>query len=400
VRIILLNWSAGENDPFSYFNQQFQRQLAHLGHEVHIVPLDELLGDTLCAIQAVGRIDLVFTWQGLGSAIGDSATGKTVWEQLNIPLVCLHGDHPCHNPLNHQQSSRHVLHVYLVPSFQRDANRLISRDWPALFDSLPNFITVPDILPEFDGEYFVLPKNFTDHVETRRGWRQRCDDATYRVLCACADAIEQEYLSGSQRDHHEVMLDQLPGTISERVRAGEADAATAELIFQIGRELDHVYRSVASAFVLQSLPDVPIHVYGRGWERFVALGNPLHVFRPAERLGQNDSQFASSWGIIDIAPINQALHDRTLRAMRRGAGFLLSSAWRRGEPIHDDFSGLFYSGSRGDLPSKIERIRRDPEAHRREVRGFSDAFDTAFPMTAFLERACGYARERGFRLSP
>lgn len=398
MRIILLTWAAGENDPFSYFNEQFRAQLAALDHEVYIVPLDELTGDTLRAISTIARIDLIFTWQGIGSAIGNEATGRTLWEELDVPLICLHGDHPCYNPANHQQYSRHVLHVYLVESFARDANRLVPREFPALFDALPNFFTAPEQQPAFSGEYFVLPKNFTDPVETRRAWRERCDDATYRLLCDAADAIEQAYRNGSPRDHHDVTLDLLPASIQERVRAGDADRATADLVFRYWRELDHLYRNIASAFVLETLHDVPVHVYGRGWERFEATGNPLHRFQPADRLGSNDLQFGSAWGIIDIAPINKSLHDRTLRAMRRGAGFILSSDWRRGEPIHDQFPDLFYGGTTGELGAKAQHVIEDPSAHRNQVHAFSEAFDAAYQMHDFVERIRLHTIDRGLSL--
>ena len=137
MRIAILNWSDGENDPFSFFNQQFRQQLVDLGHDVIIVPLNAALGTTMQAIQGSAPVDFVLTWQGLGSARPNATTSQTLWAQLELPVVCLHGDHPCYNPPNHQPSSHHLLHVYPVAAFARDANRLIPREWPALFEPLP-----------------------------------------------------------------------------------------------------------------------------------------------------------------------------------------------------------------------------------------------------------------------
>jgi hypothetical protein len=399
MRIILLNWSEGENDPFSYFNQQFQQQLVALGHEAYIVPLNDLLSATMHEICATVTIDLVFTWQGLGSAIGDPATGHTLWAQLGIPLVCLHGDHPCYNPANHQQSSHHLLHVYLLPTFARDANRLIQRDRPALFEALPNFFQASEARPELRGDYFVLPKNLTPLADIRRGWKARHTDATYRLLCSGAEAIEHEYCHGNLRDHHEVILDVLSAPIPELVRAGRADASIAEVVFALDRELDQVHRNVASEFVIESLPDVPIRVYGRGWEHFASRGNPYHTFTPFDRVVDGDSQFLSALGIIDIAPLNGSLHDRTLRAMRKGAGFLVSSTWRHNEPIHDEFAALFFSGNESDLRAKVHAVRLDPEGHRARVRMFTEVFDAVFTFSDFMRRIQIHGAERGFDLS-
>lgn len=398
MRIIILNWSEGENDPFSYFNQQFRQQLVDLGHEVHIVPLNALLGSTLQLIQAAAPVDLVFTWQGLGSMIGDASSGQTLWEQLGIPLVCLHGDHPCYNPANHQQTSLHVMHLYTVSAFARDANRLIARKWPALFEEIPSFFVAPEALPEFQGDFFVLPKNLTDTVETRRRWKQICDAPTYRMLCAGADAIEQAYRNGNDRDHHEVILDALAAPIPKTVRSGRANGKVADLVFQLGRELDQVHRNLAAEFVLESLPDVPIRVYGRGWDRFASRGNPQHTFHPFDHVAQGDWQYRSTYGIIDIAPHRSSLHDRTLRAMRHGAGFLTSSSWRRDEPIHREFAGLFFAGDANALAAKADAVRNDPDAHRARVQMFAGVFDALFSMDEFMGRVRHHAAERGFML--
>jgi hypothetical protein len=398
MRIAILNWSDGENDPFSFFNQQFRQQLVDLGHDVIIVPLNAALGTTMQAIQGSAPVDFVLTWQGLGSARPNAAASQTLWAQLDLPVVCLHGDHPCYNPPNHQPSSHHLLHVYPVPAFARDANRFIPRDWPALFEPLPNFFQ-PDPAPSVvHGEFFVFPKNLTDLVDIRRAWQQRCDEATYRLLCAGADAIEQAYRDGNTRDHHEVILDTLPSPIPERVRAGQMDAATANLVFGLGRELDQVHRNVASAYVLEALPEVPIQVYGRGWDRFKARGNPNHQFHAFGRVEQGDSQFQSAYGILDIAPQNGTLHDRTFRAMRKGAGFLVSSAWRHDEPIHQEFAELFFSGAPGELAARVNRVRQDPDGHRARVRMFAEVFDAVFPMASFVDRIRYHAAARGFSL--
>lgn len=400
MQIILLNWAAGENDPFTYFNEQLQRQLEGLGHAVYIVPLDGPVSSTIEAIHSAVHIDLAFTWQGIGSALRLSGRNATIWELLGIPLACLHGDHPCHCLQNHQQSSRHLLHLYGCMSFTRDANRLIQREWPAAHEPMFNLFSPPVEAVQFVGDYFVFPKNLRNVDETRRAWKVGCEATTYRLLSAGADAIVQEFHSGNVVNHHELILDFLPGSIAEAVRAGQADRASIARHLRILRELDHVHRNVAAAFVIDSLPDVPIHVYGRGWEHFSARGNPNHVFRPFDRVAQGDSQFHSAFGIFDVSPVNDSLHDRTLRAMRIGAGFLTGTSWRQGEEIHDEFADLFFSGTVSDLETKVRLVRNDPDAHRERTRRFSVAYDELLPLDHFIGRITRLAAQRGLMLAP
>lgn len=398
MHIVILNWAEGENDPFTFFSQQFEMLLKGLGHAVHVVPLAGPAAATIEAIHAVIRIDLAFAWQGIGSALTPSGRVETVWELLEIPLVSVHGDHPCYNPVNHQQRSRHFLHLYSCKSFLRDANRFIQRDWPAAYVPILNLFVAPRESVEFKGDYFVFPKNYRDVNDTRSDWKARCKPETYRFLSAGADAIEAEFRCGNSVNHPEIIIDLFPSPIPDTVRAGMIDPALSDVIFRFMRELDHVHRNVAAAFVLESLPDVPIRVYGRGWERFAASGNPHHVFQPANQVAQGHTQFHSAFGILDVAPVNDTLHDRTLRAARIGAGFLISSSWARGEEVHDHFADLFFSGNAAELRSKVDVVRSDPDAHRSRVCRFSDALDRQQTATDFVQRVRGLAAQRGFVL--
>jgi hypothetical protein len=267
-----------------------------------------------------------------------------------------------------------------------------------MMDSIPNFFGTPSPPPSRAGDFFVFPKNLVDVDALKRSWRANYDAAACAFLCDGAAAIEAAFRQGSPRDHLEVMLDVLPSPIPEVVRAGEADAETAQVVFGVARELDRVYRNVAAAFVLEALHDVPIRINGSGWERHAARANPNHVFQPFGRLADGATQFHSAYGILDVAQVADTLHDRTLRAMRIGTGVLAATAWRAGEPIHDGFSDLFFSGRAGDLAAKAAEVMRDPEAHRSRVAAFGQVYDAVFPLVDFLARLRGHAEARGFRL--
>ena len=398
MRIAILNWSGGENDPFTYYSRQLQRQLVALGHSAQLLPLDESLGRVLLPQHRRAPYDLAFTWQGLGSAIRPAGESRTLWELLGIPLVCLQGDHPCYMPPNHEQSSRHLLHFYPCPSFARDANRLIPRDWPGIEFEPPNYVVDRPPPANYEGDYFVFPKNLQPVEELREQWRARYDTSWNALLAAGADEIIRAFHAGNRVHHQELILDLLPAPIPSQVRAGGADPAVAALVFELGRELDRVYRNTAAAFVIDTLAHVPIRVNGRGWERFAARGNPNHQFYPFGSVADGAAQFSSAYGILDVAPVRDLLHDRVWRAMRHGCGFLSGTAWREGEPIHDGFADLFFSGNADELASKAEQVMRDPAAHRQRTADFTTVYDAVFTFPDFVEQIRHHAAARGFVL--
>lgn len=395
MRILILSWSGGENDPFAFFSEQLRRRLLSIGHEAYVVPLEGPVASSIEAIHRAVGVDLVIAWQGLGSALRSGDGSQTIWERLRLPLVCLHGDHPSHNPSNHTQSSPYLLHVYWSSFFESAANWLIPRELPGVLESSPNLFEPVERYPEYAGDFFVLPKNYTHVADLRAEWRNRIRPDVRRLLDAGADAIIDAYRKGNKVNHHEVILEFLQSASVASIHGGPADAHSLSLVHFLIRTLDQVHRNTASEFVLDVLADVPIRIYGRGWEAFKARRNPNHVFLPFDRLETGASQYHTQYGILDIAPANDLLHDRSFRAMRMGAGFLISSEWKKGEAIHDGYSDLFFGGDADELLRKAEKVREDPVSHRARVQAFTNAFDACFPLEGLLERTTKCLAERG-----
>jgi hypothetical protein len=382
MHIIILNWTEGENDPFTFFSTMWQRCLEAEGHDVRIVPLDVRTILTIAELHTEHAIDLAFCWQGLGSALVPDGFTQTLWELLRIPLVCLHGDHPSYNPANHQQSSAFLLHLYGEPIFADAANSGIPREWPALFGILPNIFGDDDPFSEFTGDYFVLAKNIQDLESIRDEWKVRCDQRSYTLLCETASAIAAAYFDGNRVNHHEVIVAHLPVDIRNQIRSGTPSMEAVDFHFRFSREVDRIHRNVAATFIVDTLADVPLRIYGRGWDRFKARGNPRHEFRPAQTVQQSGDQYRSQFGILDVASSNDLLHDRTFRALHHGAGFLISSAWQRGTPIHEEFSDLFFGGVADELIRKVDLVQRNPAAHRLRCAAFAAQIRSAPRATA------------------
>lgn len=137
MSIVVLNWSLGENDPFTPFTNLLARRLEQHGHEVVVVGVDREMPKRLVDAKA-GGAELALTWQGLGSDLRASSTGTSLWDQLQLPLVCMHGDHPCHMPTNHRHDSRFVAHLYGAESFAEFARLHIPGAAQAESFNMPN----------------------------------------------------------------------------------------------------------------------------------------------------------------------------------------------------------------------------------------------------------------------
>lgn len=398
MRIIILNWTEGENDPFSFFSRGWQKSLQAEGHDVHVVPLDVRTVLTVAELHQQQPIDLAFCWQGLGSDFVPDGFTQNLWELLRIPLVCLHADHPSYNPRNHQQSSKFLLHLYGEPTFADAANKGIARDWPALFGFYPNIFAYDAPPVEFSGDYFVLAKNIQDVESILDEWRAKCDGPSYALLSKTAEAIAAAYFDGNRVNHHSIIFEHLPAPIRNQILSGNPSDAATDFQFHFSRELDRVHRNVAATFIVDALPHVPLRVYGRGWERYEARGNPLHQYFPAETAERSGFQYQSQYGILDVAPANDLLHDRTFRALHVGAGFLMSSAWKRGGSLPDEFGDLFFGGDAAELARKVDMVMADPAAHRRRCAAFGAWLQPNSRSTAlFLDEVERHIAMRGLR---
>lgn len=89
MNIVLINWSEGENDPFSLFNQCLAEHFLANGRHTITVQLDSDFAKNMRVALDMG-VDFAMTWQGLGSNLkAHESAGTTIWDDLKVPLVCL-----------------------------------------------------------------------------------------------------------------------------------------------------------------------------------------------------------------------------------------------------------------------------------------------------------------------
>lgn len=383
MSIVILNWRGGENDPFTYFSACMKQAFERMGRPTHVVDLDNSSVRELNKLDDKG-IDFVILWQGLGLQLGATDTNPaTVWDHLKVPVLCYHGDHPCLMPVHHKAVSPWVQHIYGTGAFAMFANKYIPRESSATFFPTPVWFT-DGVKGRFEGDFFVFPKNLDDLDATLEKWRGAPERRVAAFLLEAADAIISEFRNGNRTSHHDI-IDGLLNAEAMATLRKDLDSPEFAVRVHIHMLLDKIHRNAVAEHVLNELEDVPMKIYGRGWDRFRARQNRRHEFLSFDAMSDNAFQFASRYGIVDAAPINDGLHDRTLRAMSNRAGFLMGSNWSYETFLGGDYGDLFFDGTAGTLRARAERVMQAPEAHRAQCCDFARHHQQHFSLFGFIK---------------
>lgn len=385
MKILLINWRSGENDPFSFFNQLLKEAFEKVGRPTAILNLEDINFKSKLSNYKQEGISFAFAWQGLGSRIqlsDDSA--HTIWDELQIPLLCHHGDHPCHMPLNHKAISKYIVHNYFAPSFAKFANTYIKRNIAATFTQGP-ILFKNEVAGNVIGDYFVLPKNYDDIELTLNSWKEIPCKSLSAVLFNGFELICNELKKTQQVDHHDLIDDILTDTILEAICTELKIYSPLSVKFHVHALLDKIYRNKLSEHILLELHDVPIKVYGRGWDRFKNKSNKNHEFLNFDKLGDNAFQFSSNFGILDVSPTADNLHDRTGRAIANNSSFLSGSAWDACGQLGEEYSQLFFSAKSGQLRQLAENVMLHPNLHREVSHSFATKYKSTFSLYNYLK---------------
>jgi hypothetical protein len=325
-------------------------------------------------------IEFAFTWQGLGSAVKLRDTEVSLWDHLRIPLICVHGDHPCHMPLNHELESPYCFHLYTNADFARYSNRHFRRAHGASVIDIPQVHREPRLVLQ-GGEHFVIAKNINDPQVTESSWRERLPRAVFDVFMSAAETLKAQIAREASVELHDV-LDEL--LVQQRI-----DWLTPEVnvvgYHDYHSQLDHYLRSHKAMTAVAALRDFPLHIYGRGWDRVARTAPASHVFEPGRNMANSQEMYYSKYGLIDISP-SKALHDRTRRAMANATPFLSSANLEDSFENVRRFESLFFTFRLEELPEKCSAVVRDPQSHLALAQEFASLYHERFHYRAFVTR--------------
>lgn len=385
--VVILNWKDGENDPFTSFNHVLASYLDASGKRSKTLELSD--GNWINQIVDLkcDGIDFVFTWQGLGTGVTVGEKEQSFWDVLQVPLIAYHGDHPCHKPANHALESRHCAHLYATREFSLYANRHFRKQSRAITLDFPVF-SLDEPLGPGHGDHFVLIKNVTPPSEIENQWKQMLNGPSFDLYMTTAETLKTMLGQEHRVEIHPVMDDVLAHFKGENL----APLTGMDAYHLFHSQLDFYVRNSTSVAILDELKDIPLHVYGRGWNAFAASGNPHHQFHGPRDMAFSQSLYYSRYGIVDVTPSMTGIHDRTARAMRNETPFV-SSAYLPGFlPDMDRYGSLFYEFRSGDLRAKCEAVMADPEAHAGLARDFSHRYQSRVSPSEFVWKLDSIAR--------
>jgi hypothetical protein len=386
MKVVILNWKRGENDPFTVINATIRQHFHACGKNVEVIEITERDWPLRLAEIAPAGVEFAFTWQGLGSNVPVGERGETLWDQLKIPLICVHGDHPSHMPLNHALESRYCFHLYTNADFARYSNRHFRRTRSA------SVIDIPQLhrerrLERREGDYFVVAKNINDPLHTENAWRQRLDSRVFDAYMMAAETLQSRIAREPYVEIHDV-LDEL---IAQRNLDWLSASANIAGYHQYHSDLDHYVRSHKTVAALTSLRDFPVRIYGRGWDRIAQSAPTSHVFEPGRNMADSQDLYYTRFGLVDVSP-SKGLHDRTRRAMVNGGAFLSSANLEDTFTDIGRFDSLFFSFKTGALSERCAAVVRDPERHLEVARTFADTYHNRFHFKDFVNRIDGLAK--------
>ena len=378
-KVVILNWKRGENDPFSVVTATVKEHFRACGKNVEVIEISD--GNWIAGLsELLPSVEFALTWQGLGSSVTVGEGRESLWEHFKIPLICIHGDHPSHMPLNHELDSRYCFHLYTNAEFARYSNRHFRRIHSASVIDIPQLHREPRLQVRA-GDHFVVAKNITDPLDTERRWRQQLDKTAFDAYMMAAETLKSRFAREPYVEIHDA-LDEL---IVQHDLTWLGPATNLNGFHRYHSELDHYLRSYKGVVALTAVRDFPVHVYGRGWDRVAQGASASHTFLPGRNMADSQDLYYTRFGLIDISPA-KGLHDRTRRAMANGGAFLSSANLEDSFSDVALFDSLFFSFMPQDLPEKCAAAVREPEYHLQLSRSFAELYHSRFHFKAFVNQ--------------
>jgi hypothetical protein len=379
LTVVILNWKAGENDPFSVINETIRHHLWACGKNVEVVEISTGDWTKRIADLAASGVEFAYTWQGLGSR-ATSANGESLWDYLKIPLICVHADHPSHMPLNHRLDSHYCFHLYNNAEFARYSNRHFRRTRSASVIDIPQLHREPR-LTERAGDHFVFAKNINDPIETEERWRQQMPRLVYDAHMIAAETLKSLITLVPYVDIHDV-LDRL---VIEH--EWEHLAPNRHLVehHQYHSQVDHYLRSHKSVAVVNALREFPLRIYGRGWDRLAQNAPSCHSFEAGRNMADSQDLYYTRFGLVDVSP-SKRLHDRTRRAMVNGCGFLSSANLEDSFADIAQFDSLFFSFRPAELAERCAAVVSDTDRHHALAQQFAVRYHDTFHFRYFVQQ--------------
>jgi len=367
MKTIILNWKNGENDPFSVFNKTLFGYFTLAGKDVEIIEITDPDWPKKLLSHYGRGIDFVLTWQGLESRLMLN-NGKRFWDHYQIPLICIHGDHPCHMPDNHSVESQYVAHFYFDPYFSIYSNRHFRVKQSANAVHTPLLHNEPSFERRRTGDFFVIAKNINLTNCMLENWRKNLDQKICKILVEISENIRQNISTPGYLNVHQLVDNYLE--CNDLIDYFETDINIKNVYHFIHSQIDFFARNIKSEKLITLLHDFPVQIYGRGWGNINRSKH--HQFFDGLSMSESQHLFHSNFGIIDVSA-SIGLHDRTLRAIHNSGSFLSSADLSHETQVYGNFSSLFFDFN-NTIINKCENVLRNSDEHNELSKIFASKY--------------------------
>ena len=384
MKVVILNWSEAENNPFEFSSKNYTELLEQGGREVVMLELtDKSWREQLLALKAEG-VEFVLSFQGLGT--NHYANGINFWDVIKLPIVCLHGDHPAHWPKNQNLDSRYCLHLYANAEWAQYANQHFHKKFAASVGARSLFPPEPpEDAPQ--GDFFVMAKNIKAPEIFEHHWKTDHPAHVSKAMLGAAAVLRDALRTSAQYVRvHELIDDYVESENIEFMKA----KINPVFSHSVHSQLDFYVRNFNAVRALEELHDVPLNVYGKGWDKLNTPRSSKHTFHPGKSTEDSRALYNSRFGLVDISPA-QGLHDRAKRAMSNRSSFACNAAMDFQYEPHR-FPSIFFKLQSGSLRQIAEVIMADPASHRAACAEFAALYQTLHKPQDFLTRVENFAR--------
>jgi hypothetical protein len=217
-------------------------------------------------------------------------------------------------------------------------------------------------------------------------WKKTLPDIFYISLRNASEAIIDNYKLGNPVNHQDLIVKSIKICDIELISKTSVNLNESKIWHYIFQQTDKIYRNAASQLVVEELADFPLLINGRGWDYFSQNASKHHRFSNINLVKDADTQFNTLYGIIDVVPHKNSLHDRTLRAIAHSSGFLSNSQIDFNIELGKSFPDIFYSGIRDNIRLKAENVINDPEYHINNCQEFGALHDSRYSFTNFIDK--------------
>ncbi|MGI4811109.1 MAG: hypothetical protein ACRYF2_23740 [Janthinobacterium lividum] len=292
-----------ENGILRHLSRNLMDMLKPFGVEGHVIDLNEPTWHD--RFDSLWKQGITMAWGHAGIGAKFEIEGKCFWDQAKIPFISILADPPAWRPCNHNVTSGYVVNAYLYPEWLQVQRRFIKARQPS---ALVHGGLVPnphrdDISWTERPRRMIFVKTGADPEQRRAAWslmpprwRTVMEDAAAAALARPTGDITDLVVDAAEA--HDLVPEQ-----------------RTELLFSLMTEVDLYVRDTRSTAMTRALLDLPVDIYGRGWDHVSAEATRAR-FHPAFDADGLPRMYAETQFMLNTSPnFSSGVHERVAYAM-------------------------------------------------------------------------------------